>query len=90
VEEDEIGDLKYNEQRRDVHPRNAGELDWGQVERCAVEGEENGACEKEADPRLQGRMMQSNSYSGITRRFEHGSGKDEQEDLHAQCSQPGE
>jgi hypothetical protein len=54
VEEDEIGDLKHNEQRRDVQPGNASELNRGQVERCAIEGEEDGACEKEADPRRQG------------------------------------
>jgi len=28
VKEEEIGDLKYNEQRRDVHSRDAGELNW--------------------------------------------------------------
>ena len=87
MEEDEIGDLKYNEQRRDVHPRNAGELNRRQVERCAIKGEEDAACEKEPDPRRQRRMMQSNSNNGITRCFKNGSGKNKQENLHAQCSQ---
>ena len=86
-EEDEIGNLKYNEQRRDVHPRNARELDRSQVERCAVNGEENAACENERDPRRQRRMMQGNSNNGITRCFKNCSGKTEQENLHAQCSQ---
>jgi len=31
--------------------------------------------------------MQSNSYRGITRCFKNGSGKNKQENLHAQCSQ---
>ena len=83
VEKDEIGNLKYNEQRRDVHPRNARELDRGQVERCTVKGEEGAACEKEPDPRRQRRMMQSNSNNGITRCFKEGSGKNEQENSHA-------
>jgi len=87
VEEDEIGYLKYNEQRRDIHPRNAGELNRGQIERCAIKGEEDGACEKEPDSGQRGRMMQSNSNNGITRCFKNGSGKNEQEDPHAQYSQ---
>jgi hypothetical protein len=32
-------------------------------------------------------MVESNSYSGITGCFKNGSGKNEQENPHAQCSQ---
>jgi Transport and Golgi organisation 2 len=51
VEEDEIGDLKYNEQRGDVQPGNVSELNRGQVKRCAIEGKEHSTGEKEGDPR---------------------------------------
>jgi len=37
VEENEIGDLKYNEQRGDVQPGNVSELNRGEVKRCAIE-----------------------------------------------------
>ena len=82
VEEDEIGDLKYNEQRGDVQPGNVSELNRGQVKRCAIEGKEHSTGEKEGGPRQRGGMMQSNSYRGITRCFKNSSGKNEQENLH--------
>lgn len=82
VEEDEIGNLKYDEQRRDIHPRNAREFNGRQVERGAIKREKERACEKESGPCPQGRMMQSNSNDGIAGRFKNGSGKNEQKNFH--------
>jgi hypothetical protein len=82
VKEDEIGDLKDNEQRRDVYPGNAGELNWRQIERCSIQRKQDSACEKKANPPSEGRMMQSNSESGIARCLKNSSRQHEQKYLH--------
>ena len=87
VEEDKVSNLEYHEQSRDVYPSDGGEFDRSQVERGTVERKQDGASEKERDPRWQRRMMEGNSYSSIARRFKYGRGKHEQEDPHALCSQ---